>query len=274
MSIRIASVFLSLLAHGTVLLYPGSFTPPDRPAPAASGKSLRLAFDRAENPQQTANSSYPREPAAVAIPAPTTTRYEPVPEPVVSAITSGRAKPLQQGSANQSPAAPARPEKSPAVAVSKQREKPVAPPVNVPVPPTLPEPQPADEPSKRQVADAAPSAGPSRQRTALEVSRGSTDALREIELSYENALVAAIERHKRYPLRARKKGYEGEVLVLFIVRRDGTISEIEIGSSSRWGILDRAAARAVRDLGYFKPIPPQLGRDQWAFQVPIRFVMH
>jgi len=88
-----------------------------------------------------------------------------------------------------------------------------------------------------------------------------------------NALVAAIERHKRYPLRARKKGYEGEVQVLFTVLRDGTISKVEIGGSSLRVILDRAATRAVRDLGRFEPIPPQLGRDHWEFRVPIRFAM-
>ncbi len=62
--------------------------------------------------------------------------------------------------------------------------------------------------------------------------------------------------------------------MLFTVLRDGTISEVGIGSSSLRVILDRAASKAVTDLGRFEPIPPQLDRDHWEFRVPIRFAMN
>lgn len=136
----------------------------------------------------------------------------------------------------------------------------------------MPQPDPVVAPIAPRLASGAPVTGP-QPHQASESSSPSEETLREIERAYMNALVAAIERHKRYPLRARKRGHEGEVQVRFTVLGDGTISRIEIGSSSLSAILDQAASRAVRELGRFKPIPSQLGRDHWEFQVPIRFVM-
>lgn len=271
MLIRIASVLLSLLAHGTVLLYLGGFTPHDRPLPATSGKSLQVTLMRAENGQQEVMVT--RAPEAVLKPAPAKTVYQATPEPVVSANESDRSKIIQQLLATQAPTAAGRPVKSPAATVSKKRETPVVRHADPPTPP-MPEPQPANEPIVQRVANQSSSPGPAEPHNSAESPQQSAKALREIERAYMNALVTAIERHKRYPLRARKKGYEGEVLVLFTVLRDGTISEVGIGSSSLRVILDRAASKAVTDLGRFEPIPPQLDRDYWEFRVPIRFAMN
>ncbi len=273
MLIRIASVLLSLLAHGTVLLYLGSFTSRDRPPPATSGKSLQVALVRAEKGQQEARVT--RVPEVVLKPAPAKAVYQATPEPVVSANESDRSKTVQQLLATQVPTAAGRPVKSPAVpavAVSKKWQTPAE--RRAEPPPPMPEPQAANEPIVQRVANPSSSAGLVEQQDSTESPQQSAKALREIEQSYMNALVTAIERHKRYPLRARKKGYEGEVLVLFTVLRDGTISEVGIGSSSLRVILDRAASKAVTDLGRFEPIPPQLDRDHWEFRVPIRFAMN
>ncbi|WP_029132689.1 energy transducer TonB [Sedimenticola selenatireducens] len=270
MLMRIASVLLSLLAHGTVLLYLGGFTPHDRPLPATSGKSLQVALVRAEKGQQEAMVA----PVPEAAPKPASAKavYQATPEPVVSPNESDRSNVIQQLLATQAPTAAGRPVKSPAAAVSKKPEAPVV--RHAEPPPPMPEPQPANEPIVQRVANPSSSAGPVEQHDSAESPQQSAKALREIERAYMNALVTAIERHKRYPLRARKKGYEGEVLVLFTVLRDGTISEVGIGSSSLRVILDRAASKAVTDLGRFEPIPPQLDRDYWEFRVPIRFAMN
>jgi len=265
-------VFLSLLAHGSFLLYLGSVTPHDRSAPAASGKSLRVALVRAENGRQEAMP--PPVPEAVPKPDSAKVVYQPTPEPMAPARESDRARSVQQLLARQAPTAAGRPVKAPATIVSKKRQTSALSHAESPVPPPMPGPQPAVEPIVQRVANASPSAGSAEQHTFTESPRQSAAVLREIEQSYMNALVAAIERHKRYPLRARKKGYEGEVQVLFTVLRDGTISKIEIAGSSLRVILDRAASKAVRDLGRFEPIPHQLDRDHWEFRVPIHFAMN
>ncbi|WP_260292516.1 energy transducer TonB [Sedimenticola hydrogenitrophicus] len=285
MSIRIASVFLSLLAHGTIFFYLGGFTPHDR-ADAAAGESLRVALVRAENREPAAPEPTPAGPEpAPAGPAPAA--FEPLPQPQPEEVVS-RATPPPDVSrvepepvkipqavlASRSPDRAVRPVARPPEPVSKARKEPpvsrTQPPATEPV---LPQPPPAVEPPAPRLASTAPVNGREPHETSKSPSP-SAEALREIERAYMDALVAAIERHKRYPLRARKRGYEGEVLVRFTVLRDGTISRIEIGSSSFQTILDQAASRAVRDLGRFAPIPPQLGRDRWEFRVPIRFAMN
>lgn len=272
---RIASVILSLLAHGTAFLYLGSFTLHERQAPAVSGNSLRVALVRTEN-------RAPIPPVAAAEPvAPLKPRPEkPAPQPQREA-GSAAADPhqfesVEQLLASQLPTAAGRMEKPAIAAVPKKR---VPAPVVSPALPTVPRqaiaaPQAVAAPIRQPAASVIPADRGQDQPVATDLPDTSMEKLRELERSYVAALVAAIERHKRYPLRARKKGYEGEVQVLFTVLRDGTISRIEIGSSSFREILDQAAARAVRDLGRFVPIPPQLGRDQWEFQVPIRFAMN
>ncbi|WP_275097034.1 energy transducer TonB [Sedimenticola hydrogenitrophicus] len=279
MSIRIVSVFLSLLAHGTIFFYLGSFTPHDR-AEAAAGKSLRVALVRAENrepaapePASAAPETIPAAPEPLPQPQPEEAVSQATPPPVVSRVEPEPVKTPQALLASQSPSVAVRPAAKPPEPVSKARKEPPVPRTQPPATePVMPQPPPAVEPLAPRLASTAPVNGREPHETP-ESPSPSEEALREIERTYMDALVAAIERHKRYPLRARKRGYEGEVQVRFTVLRDGTISRVVIGSSSFRAVLDRAASRAVQDLGRFAPIPPQLGRDRWEFQVPIRFAI-
>lgn len=49
-----------------------------------------------------------------------------------------------------------------------------------------------------------------------------------------------------YPARARRRGWEGRVLLVVRVRADGAAETVRVASSSGHGILDRAARDAVR----------------------------
>ena len=93
----------------------------------------------------------------------------------------------------------------------------------------------------------------------------------ELENEYKQALLQAIEQHKRYPASARRRGIEGEVELRFTVLQDGTITHITIEETSGWKNLDQAATKALERLQRFKPIPPALKRAHWEFLVTIRF---
>ena len=93
----------------------------------------------------------------------------------------------------------------------------------------------------------------------------------KLEANYRTELVNAISRYKRYPMRARKKGNEGDVVVAFTIEKDGRITGIAVVESSSWSSLDRAAVRALEKLNRFKPIPDSFFRKQWSFQIPIKF---
>lgn len=66
----------------------------------------------------------------------------------------------------------------------------------------------------------------------------------------DSALLAlihrAVEESKRYPRRARRRGMEGRAVVRFELSPDGAVSGLEIREASGHGLLDRAAADAVR----------------------------
>ncbi|MBN2397174.1 MAG: energy transducer TonB [Deltaproteobacteria bacterium] len=75
-----------------------------------------------------------------------------------------------------------------------------------------------------------------------------------------------------YPEIARRRGYEGEVLLSVMVLVDGTVGEVRVKKPSGHPILDRAAVRAVT-AWEFEParrmgIPVPLSVD-----IPVRFVL-
>jgi len=108
-------------------------------------------------------------------------------------------------------------------------------------------------------AQAAPAAAP---RTAQRV------AVRE---AYKAALLAAIERHKFYPSRARRRGIEGQARVGFRIAADGHIEQVELVVGSGVALLDQAAMQTLQRLGRVAPLPPELGMRHWDLVVPIDF---
>lgn len=52
-------------------------------------------------------------------------------------------------------------------------------------------------------------------------------------------------RHFSYPMLARKRGWQGEVLLAFQLAADGRIHDARIARSSGHGVLDRAALKAL-----------------------------
>lgn len=54
-----------------------------------------------------------------------------------------------------------------------------------------------------------------------------------------------LARHFNYPRIARQRGWEGEVILAFILKPNGNIETIEIHKSSGHAILDRSAQTAL-----------------------------
>ena len=92
-----------------------------------------------------------------------------------------------------------------------------------------------------------------------------------IEQAYKAALQAEIARHRSYPLMARRLRLEGTVAVRFVVQADGRLTDIELLKSSGHPLLDEAALAAVRGVARFRPIPAELGRQDWPLSVPLKF---
>jgi protein TonB len=73
-----------------------------------------------------------------------------------------------------------------------------------------------------------------------------------------------------YPSLARRRGYEGTVLLEVLVTEEGRVGELSVARSSGYKMLDRAALRAVRDWR-FEP-GTRGGRPMaMAVRIPVRF---
>lgn len=104
------------------------------------------------------------------------------------------------------------------------------------------------------------STGPKRPGTASPV-------VKEAKPDYQKNPVP------EYPSRARRRGYEGTVILKVLVDRNGGVAELEIYESSGYRMLDRAALRAVKTWRF---IPGRKGKekiDMWVM-IPVRFELN
>ncbi|NJC87681.1 MAG: TonB family protein [Desulfuromonas sp.] len=80
-----------------------------------------------------------------------------------------------------------------------------------------------------------------------------------------------IEKNKNYPVMARKGRIEGTVIVSCVLARDGSIRQSGLVRTSGSTLLDNAALKAVRSVGQFPPVPPEVDGEELPLEVPISF---
>lgn len=167
-------------------------------------------------------------------------------------------------------------------------------PVKAPEPPKEPE-KPKEEPPKQKPKE-KPKKKPKQQNKALpksDVQVNSTALVNQQatttgaitsnnpnlvgkgystdELSaYRSALRREIERHKRYPNRARMMRKQGVVTVVFKINQAGQISDILVAKSSGVEELDNAAISAVNNARPIGSPPAGLGNQ---LTIPINFTI-
>jgi periplasmic protein TonB len=87
----------------------------------------------------------------------------------------------------------------------------------------------------------------------------------DIDIDVE-AVRMAIDRHLVYPLKARRMGWIGRVVVAFEIDERGVPGEVRVASSSGFGSLDDAAVEAVRSAAPFDAPGRRVG-----LSVPVAF---
>ena len=88
--------------------------------------------------------------------------------------------------------------------------------------------------------------------------------------AYRTAIRREIERHKRYPARAKMMRKQGVVSVSFSVGADGSLSGERVTTSSGDESLDNAALEAVRSA---RPVGPKPAGFASSVSVPISFTI-
>lgn len=154
-----------------------------------------------------------------------------------------------------------------------------------PPPPTVPAPvaiapTPAQPPAPRQAASetapaetpAAPSTPPQQKRGAGRASAEAAGANPGVALSYAARLAAHLNRHKRYPLAARRRHEEGVVELRLLIGRDGTVIQGRVSLPGPKA-LSEAALRMLEEAKPLPPFPDGMPQSRIDVVVPISFTL-
>ncbi|MBV8753236.1 MAG: energy transducer TonB [Hyphomicrobiales bacterium] len=87
--------------------------------------------------------------------------------------------------------------------------------------------------------------------------------------TWQRLLVVQLERHKRYPPRA--KGHVGEARLAFSIDRGGHVLTSRIVHSSGSEALDDEALAMIKRAAPLPPPPAGISEDQLSFVVPVRY---
>jgi len=65
-----------------------------------------------------------------------------------------------------------------------------------------------------------------------------------------------VRRHLQYPYLARRMGWEGKVVVSFVLTKEGTVKEVKVVNSSGYKVLDENTVATLQACAKYFPIPP------------------
>jgi TonB family protein len=77
----------------------------------------------------------------------------------------------------------------------------------------------------------------------------------------------------QYPMLARKRGYQGVVVLNVLVDQTGMVADLNVGSSSGYTILDRAAFRSVKKWIFHPGMRGNQPVAMWV-RIPVRFQLN
>ncbi len=146
----------------------------------------------------------------------------------------------------------------------KPKPKVVAPKFEQPV--TVKEPEPIESVPVQapKVAKVTPSVTPSRSQAEINLEKA----------NYYQLILKKLERFKKYPSRARRRGEQGTVRLTFSLNQDGSLHSHEITKSSGSRALDREVEQLIVRASPFPPIPEIMGTGKLELSVPISFTLH
>lgn len=97
----------------------------------------------------------------------------------------------------------------------------------------------------------------------------------ELEVVYAQQLLAWLERYKRYPRAARRRGEEGEITLRFVINASGELQSYAFLESSPYRRLNTAAEDMLKRASPFPAVPQDLrqGQTRFAYTVPVVFAL-
>lgn len=173
-------------------------------------------------------------PAAAAAPPPPAPAPPPEPEPVAPPKLAEAPKPKLAV-----PPPPPKPRPQPPKPQPKPEPRPAEPPTPAPTVASAPAAAPAS---------AAPSAKPAAQPAA-----SGSPAPSSAAPNWQGILLGHLNRYKRYPEEARRRGQQGVVKLRFVLDGQGKVLSFELAAPSGSAALDRATLEMIQRA---QPLPP------------------
>ena len=76
-----------------------------------------------------------------------------------------------------------------------------------------------------------------------------------------------------YPRIARRRGMEGQPVIVFTLDKRGRLTQVDLAQTSGYQLLDQAALEAVQQAAPYPEIPAPLKLNFFQFKLPISFVL-
>ncbi len=92
-------------------------------------------------------------------------------------------------------------------------------------------------------------------------------------IGYFTNMRKAIEMVWVYPSEAVRRGLQGETLVEFTIKRDGTLARVKVVQSSGYKVLDDAIVEALRLAAPYAPLPSGFKEDRLTVTGSFRYVL-
>jgi protein TonB len=189
------------------------------------------------------------------------------PVPVAPDVTPTRLPPgPQQAEAQPEPEQPKSIEKTVIKADrAKEAELPEAP------SPAIEKPKERKLRQKQASLASAPSTADQRAERTAAPTPGADSRNPDALPSWKSALVARLERYKRYPPEAQSRGEYGVAQLAFTVDRSGAVHHARIMHSSGSNVLDRETVALAERASPMPPPPAEISGAQIPIVVPIRY---
>jgi len=193
-----------------------------------------------------------------------------MPKSTVVTVTMSYLKPAPVPEQKKEPLKPAkeRPQKKPReIAKIPDEPEPVLPEKEVEIP-DKPQTPPAEEKEEIIEPDQSETRSPEEEEILEDDHQG--DAVSNMRAVQEAIPLYRINPPPRYPKIARKRGYQGTVMLSVFVDEDGLVKNLWVFTSSGYRLLDNAAVNAVRNWTFEPGMKGNRKVAMWV-KVPIRF---
>ena len=163
------------------------------------------------------------------------------------------------------------PEAPPQVETPPEPEPPPPPQTETVVEP--PKPPPPKPPEKKKVAKLTTAPKPTERHAPVAAAPvPGAGAINSSALpNWKSALVAQLERNKRYPPEARSRGDQGVAQLAFSIDRHGGVHNVRVVHSSGSSVLDQETVALAYRAQPLPAPPPEVSGAQIPIVVPIRY---